>query len=123
LLEDEFALDLNLIDYENDQILYVDKVDVPADVSDKLFIAATKNDVYVGSLNNGFSFDLDNDVTLFFTVDIDKGGHSQWQFRVTDKKNEWSFLQVLQKYHFIGNWYVNNLKYVEVAYRDEIFIA
>lgn len=123
VLEDEFALDLNIIDYENDQILYADKVDIPVEVTDKLFLTATKNGFYVSALDNGFEINLDKDISLFFVQEIDNGGHAQWHYRVLDKKNEWSFLQILQKFPFIGNWYIQNLNSVEVAYRDEIFIG
>ena len=123
LLEDEFAIDLNVVDFENDQILYVDKVDLPVEVTDKLFLTATKNGFYVSALDNGFQIDLDKNVSLYFVQEIDNSGHAQWHYRVVDQKNEWSFLQVLQKFPFIGNWYIKNLANVEVAYRDEIFIS
>ncbi|MDR0899860.1 MAG: hypothetical protein LBM27_05845 [Lactobacillaceae bacterium] len=122
LLEDEFALDLNLIDYENDQKLFVDKVDVPVEVTDKLFLTATKNGFFIGALDDGFQISLDENISLFFQQQIEASGHSQWYFRVVDKKNEWSFLQVLQKFPFISNWYSQNISTLEIAYRDEIFL-
>lgn len=123
LVEAEFALDLNIVDYENDQVFYVDKVDIPVNVTDELFLSATKNGYYVGALPDGLAIELDDKITLNVQAQLDAAGHSQWQYRVLDNENEWSFVQVLQKFDFLSDWYIKYITSVEVMYRDEIFLS
>ncbi|MFT8917379.1 MAG: hypothetical protein ABF899_05920 [Oenococcus sp.] len=123
LLEDQFVLDLNLIQMENDAQLEINKADLPVAVSDKLFILAQANQVDIVALDDGFLLNLNSSLKLYFTEVVDRIGHAQWRFRVSDKDDSETFLSVLLKYAWFRNWYWDNIQDLQIAYRDEFFLG
>lgn len=121
LSEDQFALDLNLIQPENDAVLEIDKVDLPAIVTDKLFILAQAHHTDIVALDNGFEISFNEDLKLYLTQRLDPIGHSQWSFKVVDLYDQWSLMAVLAKYDWFLNWYLDDLAKLQIAYRREFF--
>ncbi|EHN59571.1 hypothetical protein [Oenococcus kitaharae] len=123
LQEDQFVLDLNIIQAENDAQLEINKADLPVAVSDRLFILAQANQVDIVALDDGFLLNLNSSLKLYFTQVVDRIGHAQWRFRVSDKNDSETFLSVLLKYAWLLNWYWDNIQDLQIAYRDEFFLG
>ncbi|WP_439424702.1 hypothetical protein ACKP2L_04620 [Oenococcus alcoholitolerans] len=118
---DEFALDLNIIQPENDAVFEIESLDLPAIVTDKLFIASQANQVDIFALDNGFQLNFSENIKLLFVSKLDNLGHSQWYFRVIDENNSFSFFDLLANYSWFRSWYLENIDFLQIVFRKEIF--
>ncbi|KGO31884.1 hypothetical protein Q757_04390 [Oenococcus alcoholitolerans] len=84
-------MDLNIIQPENDAVFEIESLDLPAIVTDKLFIASQANQVDIFALDNGFQLNFSENIKLLFVSKLDNLGHSQWYFRVIDENNSFPF--------------------------------
>ncbi|MDN6967251.1 hypothetical protein FCS83_01475 [Oenococcus sp. UCMA 17063] len=123
LHEDNFSIDLNLLQSGNNQMLPLRKVDLPAIVTDQLFVLAQSQQKDIFALDNGFQIDFNEEMSLYLIQAIDSIGHSQWFFKVFDTYDRWTFLDVLAKYNWFLKWYLDNLNYLKIAYRDDLFLG
>lgn len=119
--EDDFSVDLNLLQSGNNQMLLLSKIDLPAIVTDQLFVLAQSRQKDIFALDNGFQIDFNEEMSLYLIQAIDSLGHSQWFFKVFDTYDQWTFLDALTKYNWFLKWYLDNLNYLKIAYRDDLF--
>lgn len=112
-----FDVDFNIMDASNNAYYKFTKQEIPQDALDKLFIAASKeNFMLVTDLNDDAILKLDNNVELIITdrpVEQEKSGFN-WGMSIQDQNEKVAWFDLLFKYSFLKDWYLNNLKELEI---------
>ena len=105
-----FDVDFNLLDPVNNALYPISDPGVPQQALDRLFIkAAAVNYMLISGPHGEAILDLAEDVQLsLFARD------GRWVIAVADPNNEVSFFDVLFKYDFLHDWYLENRNSLEI---------
>lgn len=117
-----YSVDFNLLDAANRQNYAVRSADLPAGIVDRLFVMAAKNDYMLtnGVNGNGAEITLDHDIVVdIFNNQLE--GQPEWVITVHDDSQQTSWFDVLLKYPFIRDWYLENLTDLEIKSDPLVF--
>lgn len=117
-----YSVDFNILDAANRQNYAVRSADLPAGVVDRLFVAAAKHDYMLtnGANGNGARIELDKGVTVdIFNNQLE--GQPEWVLTVHDDEQKISWFDILLRYPFMRDWYLENLNDLEVVSDPLIF--
>ncbi|MFC6207990.1 hypothetical protein [Levilactobacillus tongjiangensis] len=117
-----YSVDFNILDAANRQNYAVRSADLPAGVVDRLFVTAAKNDYMLtnGVNGNGAEIQLDKGVVVdIFNNQLE--GQPEWVMTVHDDEQKISWFDVLLKYPFMRDWYLEDLTDLEIASDPLIF--
>ncbi|NLR09629.1 MULTISPECIES: hypothetical protein [Lactobacillaceae] len=117
-----YSVDFNILDAANRQNYAVRAADLPAGIVDRLFVAAAKNDYMLtnGVNGNGAEIALDEGVVVdIFNNQL--AGQPEWVLTVHDDEQKISWFDVLLKYPFMRDWYLENLTDLEIKSDPLIF--
>lgn len=117
-----YSVDFNILDAANRQNYAVRSADLPAGVVDRLFVAAAKHDYMLtnGANGNGAHIELDKGVTVdIFNNQLE--GQPEWVLTVHDDEQKISWFDILLRYPFMRDWYLENLNDLEVVSDPLIF--
>lgn len=111
ILENEldFAIDLGILNPDNDYRAQLAQPELDLQVIDKLFIKTADANYMLINLpqNNGAKLALEHGVTLILGFQADDYA-KQWAFQVNDDDEQVSFFDVLLHYSLIRDWYLEN---------------
>ncbi|MCH5464584.1 hypothetical protein [Levilactobacillus tujiorum] len=117
-----YSVDFNILDAANRQNYAVRAADLPAGIVDRLFVAAAKNEYMLtnGVNGNGAEIALDDGVVVdIFNNQLE--GQPEWVLTVHDDEQKISWFDVLLKYPFMRDWYLENLTDLEIKSDPLIF--
>lgn len=117
-----YSVDFNILDAANRQNYAVRAAGLPAGIVDRLFVAAAKNNYMLtnGVNGNGAEIALDEGVVVdIFNNQL--AGQPEWVLTVHDDEQKISWFDVLLKYPFMRDWYLENLTDLEVKSDPLIF--
>lgn len=117
-----YSVDFNILDAANRQNYSVRAEDLPAGIVDRLFVTAAKNDYMLtnGVNGNGAEITLDNNVVVdIFNNQLE--GQAEWVLTVHDDDQKISWFDVLLKYPFMRDWYLENLTDLEIKSDPLVF--
>ncbi|CAJ1228309.1 hypothetical protein [Levilactobacillus zymae] len=117
-----YSVDFNVLDAANQQNYAVRSADLPAGVVDRLFVAAAKNDYMLtnGVNGNGAQIQLDKNVVVdIFNNQLE--GQPEWVLTVHDDDQKVSWFDILLRYPFMRDWYLENLDDLEIVSDPLIF--
>ena len=117
-----YSVDFNVLDAANQQNYAVRSADLPAGVVDRLFVAAAKNDYMLtnGVNGNGAQIQLDKNVVVdIFNNQLE--GQPEWVLTVHDDNQKVSWFDILLRYPFMRDWYLENLDDLEIVSDPLIF--
>lgn len=117
-----YSVDFNLLDAANQQNYAVRSANLPAGVVDRLFVAAAKNDYMLtnGVNGNGAQIELDQNVVVnIFNNQLE--GQPEWVLTVHDDEQKVSWFDILLRYPFMRDWYLENLDDLEIVSDPLIF--
>lgn len=112
-----FDVDFNILDPSNNALYPIVDDKVPQAALDKLFIKAADVHYMLKSGQHGDAIlDLSGDIhlMLFDRSVFDQDKPSQWVISVRDKDNKVSWFDILFKFDFLRDWYLNNLNSLEI---------
>ena len=118
----DYSVDFNILDAANRQNYSVHSANLPAGVVDQLFVTAAKNDYMLtnGVNGNGARIALDKGVVVdIFNNQLE--GQPEWVLTVHDDAQKVSWFDVLLKYPFMRDWYLENLTDLEITSDPLIF--
>ncbi|WP_125765963.1 hypothetical protein [Levilactobacillus mulengensis] len=117
-----YSVDFNILDAANRQNYAVRSTDLPAGVVDRLFVMAAKEDYMLtnGVNGNGAEIALEHGVVVdIFNNQLE--GQPEWVLTVHDDDQKISWFDVLLKYPFMRDWYLENLTDLEISSDPLIF--
>ncbi|GEO69981.1 hypothetical protein [Levilactobacillus acidifarinae] len=117
-----YSVDFNVLDAANQQNYAVRSADLPAGVVDRLFVAAAKNEYMLtnGVNGNGAQIQLDRNVVVdIFNNQLE--GQPEWVLTVHDDDQKVSWFDILLRYPFMRDWYLENLDDLEIVSDPLIF--
>ncbi|KRO04344.1 hypothetical protein IV54_GL001403 [Levilactobacillus paucivorans] len=117
-----YSVDFNILDAANRQNYAVRAADLPAGIVDRLFVVAAQNDYMLtnGVNGNGAEIILDEGVVVdIFNNQL--SGQPEWVLTVHDDDQKISWFDVLLKYPFMRDWYLENLTDLEIKSDPLIF--
>ena len=103
----DFAIDLGILDVNNDQHFVLQQPSLSLTVIDRLFVATAEFDYMLFNLphNNGAELRLDRGIKMDLQFDPDDYSH-QWYFKVQDPDSQVSFFDLLLHYQLVRQWYL-----------------
>lgn len=118
----EFAVDLGILNPDNEIAFPLKAPELDKEVIDKLFVETTDTDFMLLTMpqNNGALLNLDRQIRLTLAYDPDDYSQ-QWKFQVLDPDQQYSFFDVLLHYSMIREWYLNNREALAVRSDPVIF--
>ncbi|PWG00939.1 hypothetical protein [Levilactobacillus bambusae] len=110
-----FSVDFNILDTANAQIYPVKDAQLSAEIVDKLFVSAAENGYMLQNTDRGRGAVLQLPDDVVVTVfDNQKDGTPEWAIAVNDPNQAVSWFDVILRYEFMRNWYLNNLGQLEI---------
>lgn len=110
-----FDVDFNLLDPANNAFYEITQTSLPQEALDKLFVqAAQAGFMLVNGMDNEAILDLGN-VTISIYRLANQDVVEKWGINVSDPKQEISWLDILFKYEFLRDWYLENLGSLEIV--------
>ncbi|MBD5069320.1 MAG: hypothetical protein HDT50_03890 [Lactobacillus sp.] len=119
-----FDVDFNLLDASNNASYQIVSDTEPRDALDKLFIiSAQAGYMLVAGRGNRAVLKLRNDVVIaIFEQDfVEELGDSRWVIKVHDDDHQVSWFDVLYKYEFVRDWYLENLSSLAIKSDERFF--
>jgi hypothetical protein len=107
-----FDVDFGVLDPANNSTYQIIKPDLPKEVIDRLFIATAKSGrMLEAGAEQSAVLQLDKQVVLrlFCQADPQRKNFGKWQISIFDPQQQVSLFDVLLKYDFIRDWYLNDL--------------
>jgi len=117
-----YSVDFNILDAANRQNYAVRSTDLPAGVVDRLFVMAAQNDYMLtnGVNGNGAEIALGRGIVVdIFNNQLD--GQPEWVLTVHDDDQKISWFDVLLRFDFMRDWYLENLTELEITSDPLIF--
>lgn len=118
-----FDVDFNLLDVSNSAVYPITSTEEPQNALDKLFIiSAQAGHMLVTGEQGQALLELKKDlsVALFEKKDPDTL-NSQWVLQVHDAEHKVSWFDILYRYEFIRDWYLNNLDSLAIRSDERFF--
>lgn len=106
-----FDVDFNILDPSNYANYLIMDDHMPQVALDKLFIAASNaGRMLITGANNEAELDLGQKIKMIVCPDQ----NGQWRIQIKDPDNRVSWFDVLNKYDFIRDWYLENIDSLEI---------
>ncbi|WP_290034156.1 hypothetical protein [Ligilactobacillus cholophilus] len=106
-----FDVDFNILDPSNYAKYPIMDAQMPQKALDKLFISASNADyMLVTGTQNEAILKLNHGIEMA----IGPSENNQWIIQIKDPDNRISWFDILNKYDFLRDWYLNNLDSLEI---------
>lgn len=106
-----FDIDFNILDPSNCAEYLIMDPQIPQKALDKLFITSSNAGfMLVTGLQNEAILELSHGITMTIEENVDH----QWVIKIKDPDNRVSLFDVLNRYEFLKDWYLENLDSLEI---------
>ncbi|KRN88646.1 hypothetical protein [Ligilactobacillus ceti] len=113
--EYSFDVDFNILDTSNTAYYAISDPDMPQQALDRLFILASETGhMLLSGAQNEAILELGQNVKMTIFQHSGFGEEARWVIAITDPDNAVSFFDVLGRYAFLSDWYLDNLNSLEI---------
>lgn len=119
-----FDVDFNLLDASNNASYQISSADEPREALDKLFIiSADAGYMLVAGESGRAVLQLKNNVvvSILRQVEHDDLNNASWVIKVQDEEHKVAWFDILYKYEFIKDWYLDNLTSLAIKSDERFF--
>lgn len=118
-----FDVDFNLLDVSNSAVYPIASTEEPRNALDKLFIiSAQAGHMLLNGEQGQALLELKKDLSLaLFEKKNPDTLNSQWVLQVHDAEHKISWFDILYRYEFIRDWYLNNLDSLAIRSDERFF--
>lgn len=120
-----FDVDFGLLDPANNCVYQITDPQLPSEILDRLFIAAAAADKMLEAGANQTAILRLNDQVIFKAfrqTNPEMAAFGEWGLAVQDPNQKVSLFDVLLKYDFLKDWYLNNLVVLEIK-ADQLYFS
>ena len=120
-----FDVDFGVLDPANNCTYQIAEPKLPKEVIDRLFIVSAKSGhMLEAGADQSAVLQLDGQVTLklFCQADPNRKDFGEWEISIFDPQQHVSLFDVLLKYNFIRDWYLNDLTTLAVK-SDSLYFS
>ncbi|MEJ6400555.1 hypothetical protein [Nicoliella lavandulae] len=116
-----YQVNYSILDTRNALFTSFATHDFDRHIIDQLFVSAAENGYSLMAYNvTGAQLELDDvQVNIFDSNQGEAKSAADWGLQVVDPKNKVSWFQLLLKYDFLKNWYLDNLEHLELETRAQ----
>ena len=119
-----FDVDFNLLDASNNASYQISSADEPREALDKLFIiSADAGYMLVAGESGRAVLQLKNNVvvSILRQAEHDDLNNASWVIKVQDEGHKVAWFDILYKYEFIKDWYLDNLTSLAIKSDERFF--
>lgn len=119
-----FDVDFNLLDASNNASYQISSADEPREALDKLFIiSADAGYMLVAGESGRAVLQLKNNVvvSILRQAEHDDLNNASWVIKVQDEEHKVAWFDILYKYEFIKDWYLDNLTSLAIKSDERFF--
>lgn len=119
-----FDVDFNLLDASNNASYQISSADEPREALDKLFIiSADAGYMLVAGESGRAVLQLKNNVvvSILRQAEHDDLNNANWVIKVQDEEHKVAWFDILYKYEFIKDWYLDNLTSLAIKSDERFF--